>query len=371
MMLRVQRLYIADFFKVLLILTLGMSMIFAVLSLVDKIDDFMGFKPPVKLLIQYALASVPRYILYFLPMATLLSSLYIFSQAIKRREIVAIKTSGGRMKRILNPFVVIGVLLTIIGFILGEFVVPVTAKEVRSISQQITGKNKKSSLFKEGTLYMRGKDGSIVRISLFMPAQNVSKGVSIFKFDSGGLKERIDADTAVWENNVWKLKNPFIYDIASGKATSQPEMAYTAIESPKIFSEDVVKVEEMTLTELIRYKQRMTEAGFRNVKLAVDLSSRLSYPIVNLFMLLLGISLSMGGEQKGLEKIFKIKIHGQTNTGIISVGLGLLISVSYWLGYSFTLSLGYAGTIPPISAPWIVPVLFSAISLYLYHNIPE
>jgi lipopolysaccharide export system permease protein len=196
--------------------------------------------------------------------------------------------------------------------------------------------------------------------------------VSIFKFDEEGLKERIDADTGTWENGIWKLKNITLYDLATGKISQIGEMFYTAIESPKIFSEDSIKVEEMTLTELIRYKNRLAEAGFRNVKLSVDLGSRLSYPIVNLFMLLLGISLSIGGEQKGIEKIFRTKSQGtHSNAGVVSAGLGLLISVFYWLGYSFSLSLGYSGTVPPIMAPWIVPVLFSVVSLYLYSNIPE
>jgi lipopolysaccharide export system permease protein len=89
-------------------------------------------------------------------------------------------------------------------------------------------------------------------------------------------------------------------------------------------------------------------------------------------MLLLGISLSIGGEQKGIEKIFRTKSQGtHSNAGVVSAGLGLLISVFYWLGYSFSLSLGYSGTVPPIMAPWIVPVLFCVVSLYLYFNIPE
>ena len=372
MTLKIQRMYIADFFKVLFILTVGMSALFGVLSLIDKMEEFMPYRPAFKLLLQYALASIPRNVIYFLPMTTLLSSLFIFSLAIKRREVVAIKTSGGKMKRILVPFIIIGVLLTLTGFVLGEFIVPVTAKKVRSLASEITGKGKRMAFFKEGTLYMRGKDGSIVKIALFMPSQNLSKGVSIFKFDEEGLKERIDADTGTWESGIWKLKNIMIYDLSTGKVSSMPEMVYTAIESPKIFSEDSIKVEEMTLTELIRYKNRLAEAGFRNVKLSVDLGSRLSYPIVNLFMLLLGISLSIGGEQKGIEKIFRIKSHGShSNAGVISAGMGLLISVLYWLGYSFSLSLGYSGTVPPIMAPWIVPVLFSVVSLYLYYNIPE
>jgi|WetSurMetagenome_2_1015567.scaffolds.fasta_scaffold00703_16 lipopolysaccharide export system permease protein len=372
MILRVQRLYIIEFFQVLFILTIGMSILFGILGLSEKLAEFMKYDPSIDLLFEYGLASIPRYVLYFMPMGALLSGLFVFSLAIKRREIVAIKTSGGKMKKILSPFIAIGLLLTLFCFVLGEFVVPVTAYKVREVANEITHKGSNKTLFKEGTLYMRGKDGSIVKIALYMPEQNMSKGISIFKYKDGSMTERIDAKTAVWEGTAWRLKDIAIYSFEDGKYTVKNELVYTEIESPNIFREDVLKVEEMTIIELVRYKNRLTEAGFKNNKLSVDVSARLSYPIINLFMLLLGISLSVGGEQKGFEKIFGTKIQGaHSHAGMLSAGLGLVISVAYWLGYTFALSLGYSGAVPPIVAPWIVPVLFSLLSLYLYANIPE
>jgi lipopolysaccharide export system permease protein len=129
-------------------------------------------------------------------------------------------------------------------------------------------------------------------------------------------------------------------------------------------------VEEMTLTGLIKYQRRLNEAGFKNIKLTVDISARLSYPLINLFMLLLGMSLSLGGafHKNFLERIME---EGRVGSGIITAGLGLVISLIYWIGYTFFLSLGYAGTIPPVSAPWIMPALFAAGSIYLYSQIPE
>jgi lipopolysaccharide export system permease protein len=367
-----QKLYIAEFFKALFILTVGMSALFGIIGLSEKLAEFMRYNPPLDQLALYALASIPRYTLYFLPMGALLSSLFVFSMAIKRREIVIIKTSGGKMKKFLAPFIVIGALLMLFGFLLGEFLVPITAYKVREVANEITHKSSKQTLFKEGTLYMRGKDGSIVKIALYMPEKNLSNNVSVFQFADGVLAARIDAKTAVWEGNAWRLHDITIYNFSSGKQSSVKEMVYAGIESPNIFREDVLKVEEMTILELIRYKNRLTESGFKNNKLSVDVSARLSYPMINLFMLLLGISLSVGSEQKGFEKIFKTKAQGAySHAGIISAGLGLVISVAYWLGYTFTLSLGYSGAIPPIIAPWIVPALFSLFSIYLYSNIPE
>ncbi len=373
-MLIIQKLYIKEFLKVLLILGIGISGVFSIIGLIDKIDDFMPHKPPFGLLMKYTFLSIPKYTHYLLPMAILLSSLFIFSQAIKRKEIVAIKAAAGKMKSILAPFIAIGVILTLFGFVLGEIIVPTTSKRLHAIKNKIT-KKEKGVTFKEGALYMRGKDGSIVRISLYLPDKNISKGVSIFKFDEEGLKERIDAETAEWEGNTWKLKDVTLYDMAKGKTMAIKEMTYPAIESPKIFQEDMWKVEEMTMMELLKYQKRLSEAGFKNIKLSVDISSRLSYPLINFFMLLLGISLSIGGdfaEQRVLQIFSSQKIkEGTVGSGIIAAGLGLLISLIYWFSYSLFLSLGYAGTIPPIIAPWIVPAIFAVVSIHLYTQIPE
>ncbi|MBF0557490.1 MAG: LptF/LptG family permease [Nitrospirae bacterium] len=367
-MLIVQKLYIKDFLKALVVLGLGIALIFSIIGLIDRIEEFLPHKPSLKLLFEFILLSIPKYFHYIMAMSTLLAALFIFSQAIKRREIVIIKAASGRMKHILLPFLGIGLALTLVGFMLEEIVIPATSKKIRSIRNQITEK-RKDVTFKEGTLYMRGKDGSIVRISLYLPDRNLSKGVSIFKFDAGSLKERIDADTAEWAGTAWKLRNVRQYDLSNGKISGLSEMLYPNIESPNIFKEDLWSVEEMSMIELIKYQRRLAEAGFKNIKLSVDISSRMSYPLINFFMLLLGISLSVGGDHKALQKILSSKSSSQS--GVIAAGLGLLISLIYWLGYSVFLSLGYTGAVYPLLAPWIMPLAFALISVYLYNQIPE
>lgn len=367
-MLLIQKLYIKEFLTTLLVLGFGIALVFSIMGFIDRIDDFMPHKPSIGMLLGYIVLTIPRNLHYLLAMATLLSSLFVFSQAIKRKEIVIVKAASGRMKRMLLPFVGIGVLLTLFGFVLGEIVVPLTSKEVRALKHQIT-KKKKGVTFKEGTLYMRSKDGSIVRIGLYLPEQNLSKGVSIFRLDADGLKERIDAELAEWEGDTWKLKDVAVSDIAAGTVTRMPELQYPLIGSPKIFQEDLWELSEMTMIELVGYQKRLTEAGFKNPKLVVDISSRLSYPLVNLFMLLLGISLSAGSDQKALRGIIPARF--ATHGGLIAAGLGLVISLFYWFSYSLFLSLGYAGAIPAAVAPWIVPALFAVVSVYLYSQIPE
>ncbi|MCK7512970.1 MAG: LptF/LptG family permease [Desulfobacterales bacterium] len=60
----------------------------------------------------------------------------------------------------LIPFVALGIVLSLAGLILGEVVVPVTSKKLHHLKNRITKKDR-GYAFKEGTLYLRGKDGSI------------------------------------------------------------------------------------------------------------------------------------------------------------------------------------------------------------------
>src|SRR5512139_614113 len=110
-MLIIQKLYLREFIKTLFILGVGISAIFSTIGLIEKIDELLPYRPAPLLLAEYALLTLPKYAHYLLPMATLLSSLFIFAQAIGRKEIVAIKGAGGKMKRVLLPFVGIGILL--------------------------------------------------------------------------------------------------------------------------------------------------------------------------------------------------------------------------------------------------------------------
>lgn len=368
-MLILQKLYLREFIKVFFILAVGISAVFSTIGLIEKIDELLPYRPAPLLLAEYVLLTFPKYAHYLLPMATLLSSLFIFSQAIGRREIAVIKASGAKMKRMLLPFLGLGILLVLLAFFIGEVLLPASSKKIQAIRNQIT-KRERGVTFKGGTLYMRGKDGSIVKVSLYFPEKRLSKDVSIFRFDEGGLKERIDAESATWQGARWRLEGVTVFDITSGKTTALPEMIYDKIESQKIFQEDLWKVEEMTIMEIIEYQERLRQAGFKNMKLSVDISSRLSYPLVNLFMLLLGISLSMVDVT---QRIFKAKLFSRpgSGSGMIAAGAGLLISLLYWFGHSFILSLGYAGTVPPLIAPWVLPFIFAVFSIYLYSQIPE
>jgi lipopolysaccharide export system permease protein len=359
-MLKLQRFYLKEFLKLLFIIGIGLALIFSVLDLVDKMDDFMPNRPSLENLLLYAFFNFPKFLLYLLPSAVLICSLFIFSQASRNGEFIAIKATGGRLKTIFYPFIISGILLSVFAFINGEIVAPDFLRRSSELKNTLKKKDKRIT-FEEGTLWFRSADGSTVRIELYVPEKKLAKGVSIFVFDKDYLKERLEAEDAKWDESqnskgTWKLKNVIIYDIKGGKVDRNSEMAYPSLESPEFFSEGIKKPEEMGMVELYKYTERLKRSGFRNIKLIIDLNSKVSYPLINLFMILLGISLSA-----------RNKIGG----GLFAAGLGLLISMIYWFTYTLTLSMGYAGVVPPFIAAWLMPIIFGTVAVHLFRKIPE
>ncbi len=351
----VQRLYLKDFLKILSMIVLGLSVIFSLLDLSGKLQSFMPGRPSAWSLVLYAVYNMPRFLIYLLPMSVLTCSLFTFSQAFRRREIVAIKAAGGRLRTLFYPFVAAGVCLSIFAFFIGEMVLPDFSKRSVELRSALSGKGKNLS-FNDGALWLKDKVGSPVKIDLYVQEKKIAQGVSIFVEGKDFLKEKILADRAHWNGNAWILENVTRYDIGAGKVERLKSLEYPDLGSPDLFTEDINKPEEMGIAELYCYIQRLKNAGFKNTKLAVDINSKISFPLINFFMILLGISLSM-----------KMNLGG----GLFSAGLGLLISLCYWFGYTFALSMGYAGILPPVLSAWIIPFIFGASAVYLFVKIPE
>ncbi len=351
----IQRLYLKDFLKILSLIVLGLSVIFSLLDLSGKLEAFMPGKPSAWSLALYALYNMPRFLIYLLPMSVLTCSLFTFSQAFRRKEIVAIKAAGGRLRTLFYPFVAAGVFLSIFAFFMGEMVLPDFSKRSVELRSTLSGKGKDIS-FSDGALWLKDKGGSPVKIDLYIQEKKLAQGVSIFVEGKDFLKEKIIADRAFWNGSAWVLQNVMRYDIESGKVDRVKSLDYPDLGSPDLFSENIKKPDEMGIAELYHYMQRLKSAGFRNTKLAVDINSKISFPLINFFMILLGISLSM-----------KMNLGG----GLFSAGLGLLISLCYWFGYTFSLSMGYAGILPPVFSAWVIPFIFGATAVYLFVRIPE
>jgi lipopolysaccharide export system permease protein len=350
-----QSLYLKDFLKLLMLITLGLSVIFSLIELVGKIDNFMAANAPFRALAMYTIYNMPGFLIYLLPMSVLICSLFIFTQAFRRHEIAAIKAAGGRLRTLFYPFITTGLLLSLFAFMTNELIVPRFSEKASALKNRLDGKEK-TSVFSNGTIWLKTREGSPVKIDLYIPEKNLAANVSIFILGAEFLEEQIFARDAFWNGNIWILQNAWRLRTSTGEVEKIKSMEFAGLESPDLFTNELKTTDEMGIYELYTYIGRLKNAGFNNLKLIVDFNSKLSFPLINIFMMLLGIALSTRSKKGG---------------GLVTAGLGLLISLFYWLGYTFSLSIGYAGIVHPVLAAWSMPFLFGTLSVYLFIKTPE
>ena len=61
---------------------------------------------------------------------------------------------------------------------------------------------------------------------------------------------------------------------------------------------------------------------------------------------------------------------GRAGGGLATTAIGIFISLIYWVSHAMSLSMGYAGILPPIIA-WFVPLVFAVIAVKFFRKIHE
>ncbi len=342
-----------EFGVLILIVTVLLSILFSIISLVDRMDELIPYGINADSLIKIGILKIPEYMRYLIPMATLICTILVISLASRRNEIVAIKASGMNLRRFFAPFIVAGVLLLIVDFFIAEVISPVSLRKLSEIVYTIKGERDFS--YQRGTVWFRGEGGQIVRAGLFIPEKKEVYGITVFYIGEKGLIKRISAERGRWTEKYWKLYGVKVYEIEKGRVGKYPEIILEGVGKPDIFEKELSRREELSVLELIRYEKKLRRSGFRNIKMKVDIHSRISYPLTILFMVMVGIFLSL---------------KSRSGRGIMSAGAGILISILYWIAYTMALSMGFAGVVSPPVAAWSVPLGSLAVGVYLYLKVP-
>lgn len=352
-----RRYFFREFLKYFTILLSSFTAIALVAEFFDKASEFFAAEITFYLIAKYLLLQAPRVILYSLPFTSLFSILITLGIASKWKETVVIRASGSSTKKLFSYFLVLGVVLSLLALILGETVVPAATRRATEVRKVEILKQTPRIIQGGESLWLKGIDGSLIRIKGFVEDRDKVLRTSIFEFDeSFCLKKRLEADEAEWRNGVWNLKNVTIFDFSDNTTEKHRFYTTTSIEEPQIFREEMKKPKEMNFMELYAYYSRLEKAGFKNLKYTVRLYEKLAYPTINFVMILFGISLALNTNWGG---------------GIRSAGLGVIVSVIYWLLYSISISLGNTGFIKPWLAPWLSPVIFCIAGSIFYMQIKE
>ena len=89
------------------------------------IDDLVGKGLEISEITELLFFASVRFVPLALPISMLLASVMVFGALSERSELVAIKSAGISLRRILNPLIVFVVLISISSFMFSNYVMPI------------------------------------------------------------------------------------------------------------------------------------------------------------------------------------------------------------------------------------------------------
>lgn len=157
--------------------------IFLVVDIVEHVDLFIDRKAGLFLVFQYYLFYTPYILCLVLPVGMLLSSLFSLGTLAKNNELLAFKSAGISLYRIVFPLLVLSFFISLVSLSFNELVVPFTNLRKDEIRTNQIEKKRKEKGWLFQNVFVQGEDNRIFYLALFDGQKNVGTQVLVQRFE--------------------------------------------------------------------------------------------------------------------------------------------------------------------------------------------
>ena len=328
--------------------------IYLIIDMLQKIDDFIEANVSIAIILKYFFYKIPFIIVQMTPISMLISVIIAFSLMKKNNELVALKGSGISIHRVSMPVIFLSLIMVIFIFFFSELIVPYTSSKSESIWNIEVRKGKYKRFFRRKHIWYKGKN-YIYWIKYF-DGKNMTMEKAIFYFfdKQFHLLKRIQAKKVIWSDGIWIAKDGMIQTLKTNEKGYHLERFESKrmklSETPESFLRPVRRPEEMNYWQLKRFAKEIEREGYDAKRYFVDTYMKLSFPFINLIIVLVGIPVSIRLKKSGIPLA-------------ISVGIG--ICFLYILCMGISRSLGISGILPPFLSAWLTNIIFLLFGTYM------
>ncbi|ABK09218.1 LPS export ABC transporter permease LptG [Burkholderia orbicola] len=297
-----------------------------------------------------------------IPVAALISAIYVFAQMAANSEFTIFRVSGLATNQALRSLLKIGVPLVIVTYLIGEFVGPYADQLSERVRLQALGasvsSNFQSGVWVKDTLAARENGEQVTRfvnVGSLSPDSTISN-VRIYEFDSKFQLQNVRiAQTGRYEPpGHWLLKGvteteltpikpitgqpaDALNPVYRSQQVSLPEYRLRSDLTPQILSVLLVSPERMSIINLFRYIQHLRENQQDTQRYDIALWRKLLYPFAVFVMLVLSLPFAYLHTRAG---VVGVKVFG-----------GIMLGMSFQLLNTLFSHIGTLNTWPaPLTA---------------------
>jgi LPS export ABC transporter permease LptG len=321
-------------------------------TLFELMDMLINKKVAWPYIVKLLVYRLPAFLVVTFPISLLASSELAIGRLSTDGEITAMRAGGISIRRIIIPFLTAALAISILAFVINDYIVP----EANHISQNII----REIVLKKGppnikrNVFFRDAENRYFYINQFDEKNMLMQDIMVYEMTREKFPRTITAKKGTWVIDTWKLEDGTIYNYdEEGKITYEMSFANMDImvkEDLQKFFQNQRTPQEMSSKELKEQINILKQAGADTKNFAVDLHMKYSIPFSGLIFVLLGVPLGL-----------RVK-KGSKATGII---ISIVMVLFYYILLSTTRSFGREGMLTPILAAWLSNIIFGILGVII------
>jgi lipopolysaccharide export system permease protein len=334
-------------------------LIFLVIDMMEKLDDFIDANTPIEAIGLYYLTFMPEIIKLMTPVAMLMGALFVVGRLSNQNELPAMKSSGLSLYRFLVPFLSVALVVSFLSVYFSGWIVPYANGKKTAIERahlhrsQSTG----SSL----PLFFQDGRTRLISIGFYESLNKTGHRVSVEEFADTNLTvmlRRYDARQMEWRdegtggtNNGWELMSGTLreFDGEEQRLTSFDRLTLGRLSiSPTDIEKKQRKPDEMNYPDLREFIENQQRAGQDVSRWLVDLHAKIAFPFASVIVVLFGVPFASIKRRGGLA---------------IDFGVCVAITFIYLAFMKTSQVFGYNGDLNPLLTAWLANIIFLGLAL--------
>jgi lipopolysaccharide export system permease protein len=349
------RLICQRFLRLFLLFIIGAPLLFILGDATENLDRYLdrgiAFNDVV---ISYAY-QFPQFVFWSFPIAALLATVFTIHPMTTHREVMAAKAGGISFHRLILPLILMGVLLTGVGFILADW-----APRANQTAAELRGDRARLQGWRSNFVYITDDGAALNARRLTVEDGRMYEPVyQWLPRDDGDPSRHVLAEEGRWtEERGWVFWNGYAREIhPDGKEVTFrfDRMAVPSFqERPEQLLQVLRDEDEMTYEELGQFADRLLRGGGGVGRTLTKREQRLAIPVAALVIILFGAPLATSSKRGGTA---------------FGIGLSLGTTILYLMLFRLFGAMGYAGTLEPWVAAWLPNGIFLVAGLFLLSRV--
>ena len=344
-------------FSILLIISISV-----VFDINENLAKFTEYHAPLKAIVfDYYLNFIPYFANLFSPLFVFIAVIFFTSKLAGNSEIIAMLAAGISFKRLMRPYMISCVLISMLSFYLAAYIIPQGTVVLQNFESMY--KNKKKTTAADN-VQLQVEEGVIAYIQHYDNRTKEGYGFSLDKFENKKLishmtAQQIQYDTISdskyhWTATNWKVRE--LRGLKEHIISGMKKDTLIQIEpTDLIYSKG--QQETFTSPELKEYIFKQINRGSGNVvRYQVEYYKRIASSFASFILTIIGLSLSSRKRKGGMG---------------MYLGIGLALSFTYIMLQTISATFAINAGLPPLLAAWIPNILFAFIAYFCYRYAPS